>query len=87
MSDNYVNVGAKDESGIHLPTKKSLINIMKLNPEKVTFYPTAMFGSQSSIRGDEIPENTVLQVCGPDPATSRKWFASVRKTRRGISVT
>jgi hypothetical protein len=85
MAD-HINVGARNADGSNVPTKKALGEAIKKNPQTITFYPTSQFGSQSLIRGDEVPAGTILNVVGPDPAKSRKWYASVEKTGKGVKV-
>lgn len=82
---DHINVGAKVDN-VHVPTKKALRDVMNSNPASVEFYPTSMFGAQKPIKGNELPDNTILQVCGPDPQTSRKWWASVKKGANGAKV-
>lgn len=86
MAD-YINVGAKNAAGDRIPTKKALMEALKKSPAEVVFDPTSMFGRQQDIRGDEIPENSVLSVVGPDPEKNRRWFASVSSDGRNIKVT
>lgn len=37
-----------------------------------------MFDGGDQISGDSLPPGDTLQVVGPDPFTSRKWYASVK---------
>ncbi len=85
---NYINVGARLKSDqSHVPTKKALKDLLAKTPGEVVFYPTAMFGSQSLIPGNELPtDGSKLQVVGPDPEKSRKWYATVERTAKGVKV-
>lgn len=72
----YINVGAKI-NGERPKTKKALREAMKAHPETVLFDRTAAFDGQGTIRGDELPRDT-LQVVGPDPYAKRTWYASIK---------
>jgi hypothetical protein len=70
----YINVGVDSPYNV---SKKALKGGCAVEPEKVWFYSTALFGQQFFGSALEIPEGTSLTVVGPDPATSRKWYATV----------
>lgn len=78
---SYVNVGV-----IGISTKSALKAAVKANPSAVRFYGTSPMGPQFSGPATDIPEGTTLTVVGPDPYRSRKWFASVKRTAKGIVV-
>jgi hypothetical protein len=77
---SYVNVGAvklADRSPIL--TKKALKALLADEPGEVLFFNTALGlgpGNQE-YRADELDPQYSYQVCGPDPYTSRKWYATV----------
>jgi hypothetical protein len=81
----YINVGAKidTETGDgtvpqYAKSKTALRTALKDNPSAVLFESTEALGPNEgkTFRGDEIPQGVRLQVCGPDPYTSRKWYAT-----------
>ncbi len=70
----YINVG------VHAPynsTKRALKNGCEAEPGRVHFYSTALFGDQFFGTAAELEEGKQLTVVGPDPYTSRKWYATV----------
>lgn len=76
----YINVGAvkvADESPI--PTKKALKELLTSEPSEVLFFNTAfkLGPGEQMYRGNELDPQYTYQVVGPDPYTSRKWYASV----------
>lgn len=81
----YINVGARLDTGSGAPpritTKKALRDALRDNPGDVRFdnthYPVADW-QQKVYRADELPEGIKFSVCGPDPYTDRKWFATVQ---------
>jgi hypothetical protein len=81
----YINVGAKIDTvtdggteAVYVRTKTALRTALRDNPSAVLFESTEAIGGNAgaTFRGDEIPEGVRLQVCGPDPYTSRKWYAT-----------
>jgi len=83
---NYINGGVRAVNGGPIATKAALKAAVRADPADVLFSCTAELGPAFSGRVTEMPEGVVLQVCGPDPYRSRKWYASVRKTARGFTV-
>lgn len=87
---SYINVGAtiKDEFGVtnDCPTKAALKRAIKESPETVTFYSTSPMGPQFNGKADDMPEEHSLIVAGPNPYTSRKWFANVKRDGAKITV-
>lgn len=81
----YIQVGAyvNDE---RCPSKAALKRALKDAPETVKFDCTAAAGPHANrgpIKGTEVPKGDTLSVCGPDPYTNRKWYASVSIGRTG----
>lgn len=79
----YVNVGAQynaDKSDI--PTKKALKDAIKADPGKVYFYPTSDFAGLPGTL-DILEKGVKYSVTGPNPYTSRKWYATVEITHSG----
>jgi hypothetical protein len=93
----YVNVGAyigtanadgETVTGERVASKAALKAALKERPGEVLFDVTAMIHNGPKLyRGDEIPQGVNLSVVGPDPYTSRKWYATVALTSKGgVSV-
>lgn len=86
----FINVGAYI-NGARPKSKKALKDALKDAPATVTFDRTSVIGPGSvggPIKGDALPEGDILSVTGPDPYTSRKWYASVKLNGKGgISAT
>lgn len=89
MSD-WQNAGAQNFfGGKDFPTKKALKELIAQSPEKVHLYSTDAFGPNygKSWMADILPEGVKFTVTGPNPYTSRKWYATVEKLANGnISV-
>jgi hypothetical protein len=93
---SYVNVGAHTPDGERIPTKARLKllllgdkkNGVEPQPSEVFFDSTSPMGpcANETLRGDDLPTEHTLQVVGPDPYTSRRWYASVSVTPQGIQV-
>lgn len=82
----FVNVGAVDDRGRGFATKKALKEALAADPSGVNFFGTSDFTPYHS-DGNGIPLGVTLSVVGPDPYTSRKWYATVERGRdRGIKV-
>lgn len=82
----YVNVGAKSKSdGSAFKTKKALKEAIAANPDDVVIYGTSGF-SPFTGSADNLEEGVKYSVCGPNPYTDRKWYATVEKTPKGIKV-
>ena len=81
---SYVNCGATDEStGKRVATKKLLKELVASTPNAVYFDGTSAMGPQYSGYADKLPQGTKLSVVGPDPYTSRKWYATVEVNAQG----
>lgn len=82
----YVNVGAKlvsDDSDI--PTKKALKALIAANPANVLLYSTEAIGPNQG-KADIASATDIgvrYSVTGPNPYTSRKWYATVEKLPNG----
>jgi len=85
----YVNVGARDVSNNKdIPTKSDLKGRMVNYPQTVELYVTDAFGPNAGkvVIGDNLEIGVKYTVTGPNPYTSRKWYATVEKTVKGIKV-
>jgi hypothetical protein len=82
----YINCGASHD-GNRVPSKKRLRILLAEDPASVTFDNTSFFDGKATFTGDEIPEGAKLSVVGPNPYTSRKWWASVWVLNGTIKVT
>lgn len=75
-----MNVGARSvQTGQNFPSKAALKRAIKDSPQDVEFYPTSIFNAPESIRAGEMTVfSEPVYVVGPDPETSRKFYASVQ---------
>ena len=69
-------------------TKKQLRTCIATDPAGVYLYNTAVVGSGHwSGYANDLPEDNVFTVVGPDPYTARNWYATVyRKTDGTVAV-
>jgi len=81
----WVNVGARNKSdGSDIPTKKALKDAIAANPSEVELYETTMGNDGIVWQGDDLATNDVkYTVTGPNPYTSRKWYATVERLPSG----
>jgi len=82
----YVNVGARDiNTNADIPTKKELKGRIATYPTKVEFYVTDAFGPNAgkTVMMDNMDIGIKYTVVGPNPYTSRKWYATVEKLPNG----
>lgn len=82
----YVNVGASHFPGIQdIPTKIALKRAIAADPAKVNFYATDAFGANrdKSWFADKLDIGVKYSVVGPNPYTSRKWYATVEMQANG----
>lgn len=93
----YINVGAKTPDGERIPSKAALKRLLvggkvkgqpvEPQPSEVLFDKTAALGPGDEVyRGDALPADATLQVCGPDPYEKRDWWASVKFVNGKIVV-
>lgn len=83
----YQNVGARS-AGVYeldIPTKKVLKQAIVTDPTRVILYSTDAFGANAGKRwnGDNLEIGVRYSVTGPNPYTSRKWYATVEKLANG----
>lgn len=84
---SYVNVGAWVD-GKRPKTKKALKEALASSPADTVFDPTSTFDQQlSNLDGTKIPAGVRLQVTGPCPFTSRKWYATVEMLNGKVRIT
>lgn len=83
---SYINGGARDVYRGPILTKAALKAAVKAYPADVEFYSTSELGATFNGRVSEMPADAVLQVCGPDPYANRRWYASVKRTAKGLTV-
>ena len=73
---------------MRVKTKRALREKLRDYPSEVVFDRTENTPGPQRYRGDDLPEDgTKFSVCGPDPYTNRKWYATVERTDKGIKVT
>lgn len=81
---SYLNAGATQD-GMPFLTKKALVSELR-EGNRVRFYSTSSMGPGPAEGFTIVPvEGDTLLVVGPDPYTSRKWYATV-KVRNGKFV-
>lgn len=79
---SYINGGVR-----RINTKAALKAAVKADASQVTFYSTSLVGGQLFDGPvSEMPEGATLSVVGPDPYNSRKWYASIKRGPKGITV-
>jgi len=80
----FVNAGAKLQKDYSdIPTKKALKESLRDNPGNVVIYTTSELSAKESHNGARLPIGNKYQVTGPNPYTSRKWYATVEKLANG----
>lgn len=76
----YVNVGVRDTSGQDIPTKAALKRMIADDPSSVLIYQTS-YGFENywpdRTYVADLSESDKYSVAGPNPYTSRKWFATI----------
>lgn len=82
---SYVNVGASNMRGQRFATKKALKEALTQDPSSVMFDGTSTFDPFYG-PATQAPAGVKLQVCGPDPYTQRKWYATVTVTGGNVKV-
>lgn len=87
---SYIDAGALDISldtiETDIPTKKALKEKFRDNPNKVLLYTTSELSPQKHFTSDMLVIGEKYSVVGPNPYTSRKWYATVERTEKGITV-
>jgi hypothetical protein len=79
----FVNVGAKlYQDRTNILTKAALKRLIGENPTYVYLYGTSDFTPFSGT-GNDCVVGVKYQVTGPDPYTSRKWYATIEKLPNG----
>lgn len=84
----FINVGAY-VNGERPHTKKALREALASAPDTVRFDKTSAYPWMEtndygySINPADILTSDILAVVGPDPYTSRKWYATVTRNREG----
>jgi hypothetical protein len=82
----WQNVGVRDNlTGRDIPTKSELKRQIGQKAATVTFYSTDAFGANAEKLwfGDSLTIGVKYSVAGPNPYTSRKWFATVERSAKG----
>lgn len=85
----YINVGVRDRlSLLDIPSKRVLKAQIAENGQLVQLYCTDAFGENSgkTWKADELPLWVKFSVTGPNPYTSRKWYATIENTAKGVKV-
>lgn len=82
----YVNVGARDfTTKEDYPTKAALKRAIMDKPDNVEFYGTSAIPGTMLDTGtvDMLGKGVKYSVTGPNPYTSRKWYATVEIKANG----
>lgn len=83
----FTNVGAMYKSDMKdIPTKTALKRAFVEDPANVILYDTSEMSDKKSRTGTNLDNGVKYSVVGPNPYTSRKWYATVEKTAKGIKV-
>jgi hypothetical protein len=83
----YIDCGVFDAVTRKRITRKRLRELATSEPAQLLFDPTSIYHKQGAIRGDAIPPDVTLSVCGPDPYTNRRWWAQVTLVDGKLRVT
>jgi hypothetical protein len=67
-------------------SKKEVIEAVKTNPESVSLEATSFFGNEYDGPITEMPENKMVFVVGPDPATKRNFYLNVTRVGNKFTV-
>lgn len=80
----YVNVGARDKNSFaDIPTKAALKRAITDFPDNTVLYDTSEMSVKSERTLSNLDIGVKYSVCGPNPYTSRKWYATVEKLPNG----
>ena len=89
----FVNVGVRYRNdnpdikpGTDIPTKAALKRAIADTPGNIELYETTMGREDIWYTSDQLLIGVKYSVVGPNPYTSRKWYATVEKTAKGIKV-
>jgi hypothetical protein len=77
----YINAGAY-VNGLR-PKSKTALKAAIVAGDEVVFDKTSAFDGAGSLTPHNIPHGIVVSVVGPDPYTSRKWYANITRTLDG----
>lgn len=87
----WINAGAHAADGSSFKSKAAMKRAVTAG-ENVTFYTTGNFpNAEESVRAHDLGnrphhKDEAWQICGPDPFTNRKWYATVTVNQRGNLV-
>lgn len=80
----FVNVGARDKiSHSDIPTKAALKRSVENLPDNTVLYDTSEFSVKEERTISNLTVGVKYSVVGPNPYTSRKWYATVEKLPNG----
>lgn len=81
---SFINVGARDRAtNAAVPTKAALKRALSQDSESVVFYSTSDMGAQHQGTVASLAPTDTLSVCGPNPYSNRRWYASVTRSADG----
>jgi hypothetical protein len=90
----FINVGAIDSKGNRVKTKKQLReivqNAVETEQDDLVMFDQTAFMQSGHIPGNatlaDLPEGVKLSVVGPDPYTTRNWYATVERKGDKVKV-
>lgn len=82
----WINCGVRWANGLTIPTKKALKAAL-VSPLAVEFYETSLGREHLTYTANSLPAGAKMQVVGPDPYRSRKWYATVEVKGGAARVT
>lgn len=81
---SFVNVGARYKiTYADIPTKAALKRAVKDFPDNTVLYDTSELSPKSERTMSNLDIGVKYSVVGPNPYTSRKWYATVEKLANG----
>ena len=80
----YIEVEVWDSKGNRPKTKKELKALVK-EGDNLYFVSVSMFNNWYGYLED-VKEGDNLTIAGPNPHSDRRWFATVSKTSKGVTV-
>lgn len=85
---HYTEQGEGEHRADRVKTKKHLRELVATQPGRLAFDVTDAFGARADtfVALKDMREGQALQVTGPDPYTSRKWYATVKRQGDGFKV-
>lgn len=83
MTTRWIEGDAKDELGNRFLTKAALKRAVAEDPTKVRLYSVEMFTTIHPTPVSDVDSSDAWTICGPNPYTTRKWYATIRQNAKG----